>query len=68
MGHTGVGWGGSYRGGVMWGRPCRGGVVWVMLGWVMQGLGRVNLDMPQGIKSDRTIMEVQGIESLTPKY
>ena len=34
----------------------------------MQGLGGVNLDMPHGIKSDRTIMEVQGIESLTPKY
>ena len=41
----------------------RGGV-----GWFMQGLGGVNLDMPQGIKSDRTIMEVQGIESLTPRY
>ena len=41
-------------------------MVWVMLGWAMQGLGGVNLDMPQGIKSDR-ILEVQGIESLTPK-
>ena len=27
----------------------------------------LNLDMPQGIKSDRTIMEMQGIEFLTPK-
>ena len=28
----------------------------------------LNLDMPQSIKSDRTILEMQGIESLTPKY
>ena len=28
----------------------------------------LNLEMPQGIKSDRTIMELQVIESLTPNY
>ena len=31
----------------------------------MQGWGGVNQDMPQGIKSDIIIMEVQGIESDT---
>ena len=56
-----MGW--VIRGGVRWDGSCRGGVV-----WIMQGLGGMNLDMPQGIKSDRTIMEVQGIESLKPKY
>ena len=29
MGHAGVGWGGSYRGGGL----CHGGVRWVMDGW-----------------------------------
>ena len=44
VGHAGVGWGGSYRGGVGWviqgwgvvswrGRVCHGGVRWVMDGW-----------------------------------
>ena len=28
----------------------------------------LNLEMPRGIKSDRTVMEMQDIESLTPKY
>ena len=41
---------------------------YVGVGWVMQALCGVNLNIPQSIKSDRTIMEVQGIESLTPKY
>ena len=77
----GMGWGGSCRGGVghagVWwvmqggvghvgvgcGVSCKGG-----MGWVMQGLGEVNLNMLQGIKSDRAIMDVQGMESLTPKY
>ena len=45
MGHAGVGWGGSCRGGV--GHECsKGGVGWVMqgwggVGWVMQGWGGV---------------------------
>ena len=76
MGHVGMGW-------VMqgWGGSCRSGVGHVGVGWVIPGwggmghtgvghagLGGVNLDMPPSIKSDRTIIEVQGIESLTPKY
>ena len=28
----------------------------------------LNLDIPQGIKFDRTIMQLQGIESLIPEY
>ena len=52
-----MGWGGSYR----------GGVGHVGMGW--SGNYRVlNLEMPQGIKSDRTIMELQVIESITPNY
>ena len=69
MGHAGVGWvmqewGGSCRGGL--GDAGWGGVGHAGVGHA--GLGGVNLDMPQSIKSDRTIIEVQGIESLTPKY
>ena len=46
-----------------------------MQGW--DGVGHIrvggnykvlNLEMPHGIKSDRTIMELEVIESLTPKY
>ena len=60
--------GGVGHAGVWWGESCRsGGVGHVGVGWIMQGWGGVNLDMPQGIKSDKTIMEVQGIESLIPK-
>ena len=64
-------WHSSSRG--TWGKTRVG---WVMQGWGgvghagvgHAGLDGVNLDMPQGIKSDRIIIEVQGVESLTPKY
>ena len=73
-----VGLGGSYRGG---GRSCRGGMDHVGVGWVMQGWGGVghtrvgwggnyrvlNLEMHR-ISNLTTIMELQVIESLTPKY
>ena len=75
VGHAGVGWSGLGHATVGW--VMQVGVGWVMQGWcwscrggwdgvghaglVRQGLGGVNLEMPQGIKSDRTIMEVQGI-------
>ena len=47
VGHAGVGWGVSCRGGwVMqgWGQPCRGGGVGHMggVGWVTQGWGWVS--------------------------
>ena len=39
MGHVGVGWGGSCRGGVGghagWGGSCRGGMGHAEVGWVM---------------------------------
>ena len=44
-----------------------GEVSHIRVGW--DGNYRVlNLEMPHGIKSDRTVMELQVIESLTPKY
>ena len=44
MGHVGVGWGVSCRGGVGhvgWGGSCRGGMAYVGVAWVMQGWGGV---------------------------
>ena len=35
VGHVGVGWGGSCRGGVGWGVSCRGGVGHVGMGWAV---------------------------------
>ena len=52
MGSVIQGWGGSCRDWVGWGGNYR----------------VLNLEMPHGIKSDRTIMELQVIECLTPKY
>ena len=50
-----------------WGGSCRDEVGWVISVW--GGNYRVlNLEMPQGIKSDRIIMKLQVTESLTPKY
>ena len=57
MGHAGMGWGESYQ----------GGLGHIRVGWV--GNYRVLLlEMPLSIKSNRTIMELQVIESLIPKY
>ena len=65
VGHARMVWGGSYRGKV-------GHAGWDMVGHIRVGcLGNyrvLNLEMPQGIKSDKTIMELQVIESVTPKY
>ena len=73
-----AGMGGVGHAGVELGGSCRGGMGYVRVGWVMQGwdvVGHIrvgkdgnyrvlNLEMPQGIKSDITIMELQVIGSL----
>ena len=63
VGHAGIEW--VIQG---WHMSCRDETGWVISGWGRWELQGTDLEMPQGIKSDRTIMEMQDIESLTPKY